>query len=118
MKETFILSHDFSRLGSWLPGPMSFTQHSGRNMWVSDQEGVGGTCEHASGSVHILLFLGYQIIRWTLKMSFPVSYCPTYSSFLEMSPRIHPVMPFTSPGHLSIQYTDKTSRSSFTALGK
>lgn len=69
LKETFILSHDFSRLGSWLPGPMSFTEHSGRNMWVSDQEGVGGTRGHTSGFVHILFFLGYQIIRWCCSLS-------------------------------------------------
>lgn len=55
----------------------------------------------------------HSMVPLTLKMSFPVSYCPTYSSFLETSPHIHPVMPFTSPGHLSIQYTDKTGDSSF-----
>lgn len=29
---------------------------------VSDQEGEGGTHGHASGFVHILFFLGYQVI--------------------------------------------------------
>lgn len=128
LKETFILTHDFSRLGSWLPGPMSFTEHSGRNMRAAQLFTRYQIRRVWAGHVGTPLALSTFYSSWATRsfdgaahshdVSFPLSYCPTYSSFLETTPHIHPAMTFTGPGHLSIQYTDKTGGSSFIALGE
>lgn len=77
LKKTFILAHDFSRLGSWLPGPMSFTEHSGRNMWGAQLShgirsgGCGwGTWARLWLCPHFILpgLPGHLMVLLTLKM--------------------------------------------------
>lgn len=97
---------------------IQWQEHVGRTAvhTVSDQGGCGRDMWHASGFVHILFFLGYQVIQWCCSLwrcVSPPQLLPHVLIVSETSPHIHPAMPFISPGHLSIQYTDKTSRLEF-----
>lgn len=80
---------------------------------VSDQGGCGwSTRARLWLCPHFILpgLPGHSMVLLTLKTCLPPQLLPHASSFPETSLHSHPTMPFPRSGHLSIHYTDKTSR--------